>query len=183
MIGPEEQVFYKMIRIAEGLPWSNRERLYSGLSRLVLEHIMATSISKEIAKHAPDRGLSLEVDLKTKVRLSIAQLVKSSHVSLKYAGNLVDLYVQSWSRKSTRKAVTSSGTVCNWIMGCPAAENPGMQTTAFAPFASLENDHIFPAARRGGFVEAGPAKKLCRYHNVFWKGQHIALALDRSWLS
>jgi hypothetical protein len=180
MKGPNELAFERMIRIAEVLPWSSREAIYAGLSRIILEQIMSTSVSSALLSIESDEEVGRK--LKILVKSSLRGAMETAEVKLTHSDDLVDIYVDAFDKEHSRTRISSTGDKCNWVMGCPGVESATFRGTRFEPFTRLDDDHIFPTSRTGRFAEAGLGQKLCRYHNIFWKGQHIAFALDDFWL-
>ena len=154
--------------------------IYAGLSRILLEQIMSTSLSSAVCALDTD---DLDKDARIVMKKSLNESIKKAGVTLSHTDALVDLYVDAFGKKPSRARIRSTGDRCKWIMGCPGVEVSALQGTRFEQFGELEDDHVFPASRRGQFTDVGLGQKLCRYHNIFWKGQHIAFALDDFWLS
>jgi hypothetical protein len=140
-----------------------------------------TAIASVVSSYAEGTS-DFETHLRVQVKRILRVAMSESKVELRHTDGLVDMYIDALVRRKKRRKVQSKGDSCSWTMGCPATHNRRMLNTPFGMFASLEDDHIFPSSRSGRYSESGLGQKLCRYHNSFWKGQHIALALDDYWL-
>jgi hypothetical protein len=151
-----------------------------GFTAILLEHIMMTSVAASISESESNEANELKRRTLDHLRDSAAR----ARVSLQRDRELVELYVDAVLDGGDTTPVSSEGERCSWVLGCPcspkplAAHNPGLRG-----FCKLENDHVFPRARRTLMTEGTTGQKLCAYHNREWKRAHIAFSLQEDWFA
>ena len=169
----------RLLSLATALPWSDSERLYEGLARFLVEHIMMTTIAAVVS---PD-GSNDSTGLKRRAAAVIEEAERKSSVSLKYGRDMVGLYVDALCSPQGPVEVKSEGESCSWILGCPAVSRPTVVSPkALVAFSRLENDHVFPKARLPVTTSGVKGQKLCAYHNRQWKQAHVCFALSEDWI-
>jgi len=140
----QKERFEAIFGLASALPWSSPEKLYIGLSRILLEHLLMTSIAESLSTGNSEE--SREIKVRTLRRVQNA--AEQSGYSLVTAHDLVDLYVDALMDPGGAAPVVSTGSECAWILGCPAVAKPSNHLpTGIRAFCSLEDDHVFPKAR------------------------------------
>jgi len=171
--------FQRLLRLASALPWSDQSRLFDALGRVLLEHIMMTSIASQLSEFRQNDATRL----KRSLDLVLTSAGQHSHVTLKQRTHLVDLYVDAILANPSVTGGRATGEKCEWIAGCPAFNRPpANMPPGLVRLSRLESDHVFPKARLLSDFAETPMQTLCAYHNQEWKRAHIAFALDENWL-
>jgi hypothetical protein len=170
--------FQKLMRLASGLPWSDKERIYDALSRTLLEHVLMTSILSQLHEYRTDDP----AHLKLAVDRLLEEVGERSRGVLHQRGHLVDLYIDALLAPAATAEGSFPGPKCEWVAGCPATALTGIALPAgLRRLSRLEVDHVFPKARLPSDFGQNSFQTLCSYHNQECKRAHIAFALDDTW--
>jgi len=174
--------FDNLVELASALPWSTQNGIYEGLSRLLIDHIVMTSIGHAVNEKQAISDLEIQ---KSAISM-INEASKKCSVSLINSGKIVELYLSGLLRPDPDiKIVPSLKTIgiqkCEWIMGCPVVSGgPKTPHRPLQMFCCLEMDHIYSKARKPMNFNGNKAQLLCGYHNREWKGAHISFAFPDS---
>ena len=169
------------IELVNRLQWSDPPLTDAWTSRMLLEHLMMTTIAKAL-RSTPIRGpIPYEQRLMQSVDQLLAIVERGSGVVLERRKELVRLYVRSvLGGGMPRKRVSTVGIDCLWLLGCPTTGGDGIVPEApesLAKFIALEADHIFPLSLQTRETESSEGQTLCQYHNRSWKANHLCFAL------
>src|SRR5438128_5759153 len=136
--------FEALFRLASALAWSDSDRMYDGLGRILLEHVMMTSVASSLSPSDGNSGR----EIKARALSTLEAARSSAGVRFTTLRDLVEFYVDALFASQEPIAVTSDGDHCSWVLGCPAAARPYLVgPPGIRAFCVLENDHVYPRAR------------------------------------